>query len=178
MFHKLSGNGNFLKFIGKDSMAMFSLDDLLKVGLMLGEAVYNDSRVKKNNETEEYQEELQANIAELNKQSDEKLLTDFHEMYDDHRGQGLFMFDVGNRMDPMFMAYMEVFKERNIQSVEVCCCECDRRLGYRMVPKNFKIICDKYELTHGYCECRCGKSRRWQIDGNYCGESYITVYNF
>ena len=61
-------------------MAMCGLDDLLKGGLMLGEAVYNNSRVKKNNETEEYQEELQANISELNKQSFEKLLTDFHEV--------------------------------------------------------------------------------------------------
>lgn len=152
--------------------------DLFKIGAILGEAAYNDAQVKKNNETEEYQEELRANVADLNKESDLTLLKNFHKEYDDNWGKGLFMMDAGNRMDPMFMAYMKVFEQRNIERVEVRCCECNRRLGYRMIPKDFNVISEEYDLTHGYCNCQCGKCRSWQIYGDYNGESYINVYDF
>lgn len=159
-------------------MSKFGFGDFLKIGLTIGEAYYNDTQVKKNNETEEFKEELQLNIDELEKCSDLELLTKFHKEYDDHWGQGLFFMDTGNRMDPMFMAYMKVFESRNIERVDVRCQECDRRLGFRMIPKEFYTIKDDYNLTHGYCECRCGKSRSWEISGDPNGESYILVREF
>lgn len=159
-------------------MATFDFGDLFKIGVMLAEAIYNDARVKKNSETEEYQEELRTNIADLDKESDLTLLKDFHEKYDDHWGEGFFVMDVGNGMDPMFMAYMKVFEQRNIELVKVCCPECNRELGCRMIPKNFSIISEEYDLCHGYCNCQCGKCRRWDICGDFNGESYISVYEF
>lgn len=159
-------------------MSKLGFGDLFKLGAAVGKVAYEDSQVKKNAETAEYREELQNKIIKLDKLSDIELLYDFHEKYDDQAGRGLFIFNSSNRMNTMFMAYMEVFKKRNIQPKEVKCRECNRRLGYRMVPLEFKRIKGEYGLTNGYCECRCGKSRRWEICEKYGGESYINVYEY
>lgn len=159
-------------------MGKLGFGDFLKVGALLGEAAYNDSQVKKNNNTVEYQEELRQNIENLAEWSDVELLRSFHEEYDDYRGKGLFEVNAGNRMDPMFMAYLEVFKKRKIEQKAVRCRECDRRLGYRMIPRHFSVISDEDDLVRGYCNCRCGKSRVWQIYGDSSDESYICVYEY
>lgn len=154
------------------------IGSLFALGAMLGKAVYDDSQIKKNNNTEEFQEELRNNIEELDELSDVELLVEFHKEYDDHYGEGLFILDVGNAMDPLYKAYMEVFKKRNIERTEVRCRECDKLLGYRMIPRDFNIIKGNYNMTHGYCECRCGGSERWEICGGCGNKPYIRVYEY
>lgn len=152
---------------------------LLAIGAGLAKAAYNDSQVNKNNSSEEYQEELQANIEELSQHSDIKLLKDFHEEYDDNYGRGFFTVDAGLRMDPMFMAYMEIFKQRDFKRLEVRCSKCDRRLGYRMATKEFSKIKDESGLTRGNCRCdRCDGIKTWAINGDFYDESCIDTYDF
>ena len=150
---------------------------LLDLGVMLGKAAYEESQVKKISDTEDYQEELKNNIEELDKQTDLQLLKDFHYEYDDRCGRGLFTVDAGNRMDPMFMAYVEVFKKRGFKKLEARCNSCEKILGYRMSTADYGTIRDEYSLTHGDCECRCGKRKTWSIECNYMGEPDLYVRN-
>ena len=120
-------------------------ETLLVAGVGLAKAAYEDSQVKKYKETDEYQDELDDNIQELKQKSDIELLYDFHKEYDDNWGRGLFCLDNSNRMDPLFMAYMKVFQQRNIKKMEVRCRECNRRLGYRMVPMDLSKGREEYE---------------------------------
>lgn len=152
---------------------------LLLAGAEIAKAAYDDSQVKKNNESEDFQEEFQGAIAELQNQSDIKLLKNFHREYDDNYGRGFFVIDTGNRMDPMFMAYMDVFKHRGFKRLEVRCSKCDRRLGYRMATKEYRKIKNETDLTHGDCRCdRCDGIKTWAIKEDFYGECCIDTYDF
>ena len=154
-------------------------DTLFSIGAELAKAAYDDSQVKNNNSSEDYQEELQSCIEELSQHSDVKLLKDFHFKYDDNYGRGFFNVDVGMRMDPMFMAYMEVFKQRNFIKLEVRCRKCDRKLGYRMATEKYNKIKDERDLIRGDCRCdRCDGIKTWAIDGGFDDESCIDTYDF
>lgn len=148
-------------------------DDLLKFGLVLGKALFEETQVSKSGKSEYFQEELNSSCEDLEWKDDIQLLKEFHEKYADDWGRGLFQMDTGNRMDPEFMAYMKVFEKRNIVRLDVCCDECDRTLGHRMAPRDFEIIENIYDLTNGYCSCNCGEIRGWEIRRGMDDESTI-----
>lgn len=158
-------------------MSKLDLFDLINLGATLVKAANEDHQVKEVRKTDEYKEEVQANIENFESIDDCILLKEFHEQYADDWGNGLFNTDVGTRMDPAFEAYMKVFKERRIKKLAVVCEDCGKTIGYRMAPKDYDELSPGLYAVNGYCYCKCGKHKKWEISRDYCGDTDMSVHN-
>lgn len=161
-------------------MSKLNIWDILNVGAALANAAREDAEVKEVRQSDEYKAEFQEYIQKFEKYDDYILMLEFHEQYDDDWGKGLFLPNAGTAMDPEFNAYMELFRKRGIVKLKAVCEDCGRTMGYRMVPRKLEKAKRDCNTMEGYCHCRCGSRKKWEIRESWVDttETEINTYNW
>ena len=156
--------------------------EVVKVGAGLVGAAIQDSQVREVQATQEFQDEVERLVEELEWDDNNSLLFYFHTIYAEDDGKGVVLPNSTNRMDELFVAYKEVFKRRNIRKQDIRCPYCDKKLGYRMYTIKFDEMKEEENtesnIRKGHWECRCGKYGIWEFDGSYGGDTFISVYKY